>query len=483
MTTLAESPYRYTDLPWNDNYALGRGIDLVTGNATLDAVTGITESASPDKIQSSHNAVVSDHSSFSTLLSSITSAEGASLLSSASASLAFIEQQSMDQTTLSFVIGTTIRATSDSPNPASYSLTTEVASDLRKDGPDAFVQKYGTHYVAGIRHGGSYLGAITIRTRTTTDQQHIQASMHATINGEFAGGTIDSTFTSDLNSINVQYSLQAEQSADGAIVAVSARDLDALAAQANALATGVASSGGRAMTAIAYAWDTLSDVRQILEETGHTGALTLTVSPFVAQTLTAEIAALQYQINTAQSVLNQASYQLPHQQAVLEQQIDAATAAQAAITGLTLAQISRLDAQSVQSYIRSPQIAAIIAPISTGLIAISWSAFLDGAFVTSQHWTQIPMTTGLSPNDQYVLNVTHSRPEGGSAQHAQLGFVLASDDSGTYLQSVFNWTDPYGPGSGRWTGPRIDVKGSNPTQPSSVGWPAFPWNYISVQLV
>jgi hypothetical protein len=484
MTTLEASPYRYADLPWNDNYALGRGVDLLTGNPTLDAVTGVTESSAPDAIQSSHNAVISDHSSYSSLISSITSAEGSSLLSSESASLSFIQQQSMDQTTLSFVIGTTIRATSDFPTPENYSLSASAAADLRANGPDSFVQKYGTHYVAGIRHGGSYLGVITIRAKTSTDQQTVQASMHATINGEFAGGTIDSTFTSNLNSINVSYNLQAQQSANGAIVQVSARDLDALTLQANAVATDVAATHGRPMSAIAYAWDTLNDVQKILEDTGHAGALTLTVSPFVAQTLMTENAALQYQINTAQSILNQGSYQLPHQQAVLEAQVNAAVVAQNAITSLTLPQISRLDAQSVQSYIKSPQIAAIIAPMSNGSIALSWSGFLDGAFVTSQQWTQVPVLAAFSPADQFTLDSVHRRPEGNNPpQHAQLGFVLNSDATGMYLQGVFNWTDPYGPGSGRVTGPRIDLKGDNPTQPSTIAWPAYPDNYVSVQLV
>ncbi|HYC59989.1 MAG TPA: hypothetical protein VEK79_10540 [Thermoanaerobaculia bacterium] len=485
------SVYRYHDFSYNENAIKGRGIDLITGTPTLDAVQNVNPTSEADPSQTMHSTTVVDQRSFASLLSSVTSAQGSGICFSASGSVAYLQQVAMDQTSLTFILGSTVRTKSDTPDPSGFSLTTEAAAYLRANGPAAFQAKYGTHYVAGYRYGGYFLGTVQIQTQSQSTQTQLQVSVSAAMNEGLSSASFSETLTTGLSTFSSHYSIQASVDSVGALLTPPTTSGSSMANYTGpspadignefAQFTSAISGGGAPLVAIGYSWDTLSDVNTILGDIGQTGALTLSVDSDVVTTLSAEYAQLAYLMNTATRLIGNNAYAIPHQLQILENVISSASAAQNAIEGLTVEQLSALT--SAGAYVKSPDLNGAILPIANGQVALNFTAFLDGAFVTSTNWNQ-NVAAPFSGNPSWLLDITHSRPQGDDPpQHAQLGYVLDRDGAGPYLQSVFQWTDPYGPGSGTWWGPRIDIEGGGAMTASTASWPPYPWNAITVRVV
>lgn len=465
---------------------VGWGIDIVTGDLRRFAVTGISPAGTRLDSVTTHTRSVSTASDYTSLINSVTTVQGSTLVDSFSTGVAYLRQTSMGATTFSLVIGATVQAMEYSlANPSAITLSDEAAQYLAAEGPQKFMELYGTHFIGGYITGGDFLGSVNIRTSSATTQQQIAASMHVALSSGFSGGTFDSSFKTAYSQFASESSLDSTVESNGGPVSLPS-DPDAIAAESKSFVTDLTTvpNEGRRMVALGYTWDNIPAVPALLAQHGYApDSMSITMSSEVLSILRGELSALSYLEQTAQA-LQGVTLPLPHQAVLLNSAIDQIASAQSAIRALTLAELGAMTVPQAQIYVASPPLSAIITPITQQKVAVQWTASLDNGFVN----VPTPLAgTALLKISGDTLNVgafLHSREGGDSRQQAILSLVLSNDNGNVSLQSIFTWQDPYGPGGGTFDGAAINLNDPTAsTAPSQATWTKFNANWVKAQLL
>ena len=90
-------------------------------------------------------------------------------------------------------------------------VSDEAAQRLRDDGPDAFKIGYGDCFVQGLRNGGELYAVFQLTSESSSEQKKIAASLSASVQGVFAGGSVDASVSdfkssaSKLSSLSVLF--------------------------------------------------------------------------------------------------------------------------------------------------------------------------------------------------------------------------------------------------------------------------------------
>jgi hypothetical protein len=469
----------------------GNGVDLLTGDlmqvgATVPATALVTE---PINRAISHTTIVHTSDQYTSLMNAVANVQGSTLTASFSAGVNWLRQTSMSESSFSLVIGATVQSKSMLVHDLSQIALTDAAKQcLSTQGPDAFLAAYGTHCIIGHIYGGDFIGAVNIRFSSASDQTNFSASMSGKISEGLSSGSVNASFSSALSSIHNSYELDATADQNGHVSTFNSGDPDAMITAGNAFASSVTGdpNGGRQIMALGCPWSYIPAVQAILAQRKQPNALDLNVSPDVATKLRNELTALEYLINTADAITASDASTGRYRSAVVAPAKSKAVAAQNAINSLSLAQISGLSSASAQGYVRSTAIATTINAVANGNVAVAWSYAVDGTFhipILSQSGVSV---TPLLTDELWVISPQKGDRSDRGWQTANLGFFLKQDGNSVYLQGIFNWSDPYGPGGGHWTGPAIDLTQSddpNGSPRTSTGaWQAYPWNQITVWL-
>ncbi|HEX7831873.1 MAG TPA: hypothetical protein VF787_19610 [Thermoanaerobaculia bacterium] len=476
------SPFRFTVV---DGAQLGWGIDLLTGQLKLQTVSNITTVAATLNNATFIERMISTQSDYTSLIDTVTSVQGSTLTSSFSAGVSYMKSTSVSATTFSLIIGTTVQTTSEAFADASVlELSADAEAYLIAHGPAEFMAQYGTHFIGGFIEGGDFLGSLTIRTQSATTQQQVSASMHAALSDGFAGGSFNSSFQTAYTQYASESTLEVMQQSSGGEITPGS-DADAMVAEAKLLAHNLTNGTGtsRRMIALGYTWDTIPKVNTILATNFPGQSMQIQIDPQVQALLADELNALDYQEQTAISLLGGA-FVIPHQRDLLNGALSRISTARAAIGNLTIAQFASMDIPAAEQYLVSSSIAAVLTPIAQGKVAVNWVGNLDGTFQSVP--APLSGTVLLSVHgDSFTSGpYVHSRPEGDSpAQMASLMISLANTNGAVTLQAQFNWSDPYGPGSGNWYGETINLADDPSSTAASVAvWPQYSWNNITAKL-
>lgn len=127
-----------------------------------------------------YDSLIKDSASRSSLLSSITKAQGGSMGISVSASASYVSEKSESSESISYMIGghrysNTKRVVEG--QTSNLKLNEKAKKLLEKD-PMRFLETYGDYYIKSVTYGGSFLGSydLTMSSKADSDDLQVEAS-------------------------------------------------------------------------------------------------------------------------------------------------------------------------------------------------------------------------------------------------------------------------------------------------------------------
>jgi hypothetical protein len=121
-------------------------------------------------------------SDYSSLVRSVTEAEGGGFGVSVSSSFSYLERSQVGERSIAFFIGGSgLSKVRSIRNPLSMKLT-PAAKDLLTNDPRRFTELHGLKYVYSINYGGSFLGSFTLNSRNTSDVRDMEAFASVSVN-------------------------------------------------------------------------------------------------------------------------------------------------------------------------------------------------------------------------------------------------------------------------------------------------------------
>lgn len=348
-------------IPAQDEFQLGWGINVASGQLGEFAVRGLQTTSYNDFRENRDINCFSSSSDFADAEEALVRYQACGLGNSLSASAQFLASTNISEMCLSLEVDSTVQTRVEllDLSHGSPQLDPQALNLLKQD-PSGFVSRYGTHFIGGFIYGGYFAGTINLSTQSASEKVQLAADLKKSVNLWLAHASTSAQFSADLSSTHVTYNLQAQATISGQSVNVNIGDPDAMSAEVNQFAQQLSAQPGQGerMVAICYTWDVLPGVVQVLNEIppNKRGVFQSAVQPYVALSLTRELASLNYLQNSVTIALNETSSYTADQVAVLAQsKIDIGNGI-LKITDLDAASISQLTLQSAQQYLVSTSI-------------------------------------------------------------------------------------------------------------------------------
>jgi hypothetical protein len=116
---------------------------------------------------------VQDHSDFSSLLNSVTTAEGGGFGVTVSTGVSVATTSQMSESSIAFYIGASELVREEEIfNPGKLQLTGPALSKLQSD-PLGFLTEYGPHYAFKVTSGGSFMGYFTLTEKESSSMTDV----------------------------------------------------------------------------------------------------------------------------------------------------------------------------------------------------------------------------------------------------------------------------------------------------------------------
>jgi hypothetical protein len=185
-------------IPCRSGIDIGKGFNTLTGEARGVAVGGeITEATTPGQTVKSDSRIVESQEQMNEALDVSVAVSGHYGLFSAEGRFGLSQQSSYTSQSTYVVARCTVEnAFRSFARPV---LLPEAGERLRGGGPDAFKEGYGDSFVQGLRGGGELYAVFQLTSSSSTEQKAIAASVSASVQGLFAGGSLDVSVASMKN--------------------------------------------------------------------------------------------------------------------------------------------------------------------------------------------------------------------------------------------------------------------------------------------
>jgi len=164
-----------SDIPWQDNFEIGAGVNAVTGSVTGSALKSAVLKPSQVKKSVEHYRFVQEESDLDREIEASTSGkyniEGVTVTGSAS----YLSQVQFSDLSITLV------ASYESSNegydePDGFQLT-DAAKKLMASDPKGFRDHYGDYFVAGARRQSSFLAIYVCKSKTMSNLDQFKASL------------------------------------------------------------------------------------------------------------------------------------------------------------------------------------------------------------------------------------------------------------------------------------------------------------------
>jgi hypothetical protein len=352
------------------NLQLGVGVNVITGSGTAPAFKQTPTKENSILEARKHLAEISTSYDYERAIRATAEAEGKGVGGAASASVSYLQRQVSGQTSLTFLDGVTVRTKRELIDDQSNWELNDTARKLLKANPEKLLKDYGTHFVGGIIYGGSYMGTVTIETRSSTPVEELAAALGGTYKGaaEVSGSA---SFASELKKKEAYYEIKAESAEDG----VCARpftlgDIADMGKYRDEFQAALeeSSSGGKALIAICYPWTRIPEIAEILFEKGITIP---TPDTAVCDLPARELRRLDYALKTVSHISDADLYIGKSQRELLIDLRLRVQEAQSKIRQLSMDDLTTLDvATAHERYVVSDTIERDLEPISEGVATI-----------------------------------------------------------------------------------------------------------------
>jgi hypothetical protein len=185
-------------IPCRSGIDIGKGFNTLTGEARGVAVGGnISEATTPGQTVKSDARIVESQEQMNEALDVSVAVSGHYGLFSAEGRFGLSQQCSYTSQSTYVVARCTVENAFKSF--ARPTLLPEAADRLRDSGPDAFKEGYGDSFVQGLRGGGELYAVFQLTSSSSAEQKSIAASVSASVQGLFAGGSLDTSVSSMKN--------------------------------------------------------------------------------------------------------------------------------------------------------------------------------------------------------------------------------------------------------------------------------------------
>jgi hypothetical protein len=185
-------------IPCRSGIDIGKGFNTLTGEARGVAVGGeISEASTPGQTVKSDSRIVESQEQMNEALDVSVAVSGHYGLFSAEGRFGLSQQSSYTSQSTYVVARCTVEnAFRSFARPA---LLPEAGERLRSGGPDAFKEGFGDSFVQGLRGGGELYAVFQLTSSSSDEQKSIAASLSASVQGLFAGGSLDTSVSSMKN--------------------------------------------------------------------------------------------------------------------------------------------------------------------------------------------------------------------------------------------------------------------------------------------
>jgi hypothetical protein len=368
-------PYNFppsiVKLPAQDEYQLGWGINAATGQLGEFAVKGLQVTSHNDFRENRDLNVFSSSSDFEDTAVRLAQHQACGLGNKLTASIEFLSSISISELCLSLEVDSNVQTRVDLLDLGHSSPQVDPAAlNLLKQDPSGFVQRYGTHFIGGFIYGGYFTGSLNLRTHEASQRKQLAIDLKHTEDSWLLSESTSAQFKTDLAHTQVQYELDAIATISGQPVNVNIGDPDSMINEVEQFANQLNAQPGQGvpMVAICYSWDVLPGVVQILNgiDPKLRGVFQAPVNPYVALSLSQELARLAYLQNTVTVLLNGTTTLTAAQQSLLTQSNTDLINGMVKIRSLQAVDLSLLNMQSVQQYRVAETIRQKISPIIGG---------------------------------------------------------------------------------------------------------------------
>lgn len=199
--------YQLSGVPWeSERFALGAGVDAVTGEVAKMAVDPFTVGTAPSReVQFSYEMVKTD-SDVEKIIDTTTKGDYNIYGVTVEASTKFLEKLSHSETSHSLVACLTIGSPAVRvAAPSDYRLTNEAAAEMKRD-PKGFRSKYGDYFISGMATTARFRVIYNFSSSDSKSLREFEAGLDISAEGLFSqGGTVK--LSNQANSKRVQVSV------------------------------------------------------------------------------------------------------------------------------------------------------------------------------------------------------------------------------------------------------------------------------------
>ncbi|UZK67438.1 hypothetical protein [Sphingomonas sp. M1-B02] len=336
--------------------------------------------------------------------------------------------------------------------------------------------------------GATFSGYVRVNSDSVSDKESIAASMSASINGLVTHGSIDATWSSDVNSAQVSKTTEMGYVATGMDPVTVTGDFNVSSLENTVSSLAPASSGiagvtGKPIAVVCVTWDQVGQIQATCSQT-VLQKLQLVDLQSTLDRLSLEYAQLSYVVATANRLAGSGAVVNAYVP-LLHQLANYAQDRLARIAGLRIRDIRWLaaNAGSVDWYEISPLLLPMLGWVGRGQAHVQVWYSLDWAFGSPTDNQIVTVTPSANPAEVQLGHWVHARPEGDDPPQTMDLYYRVFSNSGTpTITTRMNWYDPWGPGSGQFDGNVVQMlAGANLT--SVAAWTPWNNNRMSVAVV
>jgi hypothetical protein len=171
-------------MPYQDTFRIGKGINVINGGLKYDVFDSYDLKLKPIQSQDTVYLSTSSSQEMKETTKKVAEASGGAFGVTVSGSLKWITESDSSSTAVNLIANTNVEAYIESIDNRSISgvdktLLSDLSRFLDNNNLQGFIDKYGTHYISGMKYGGSANSRISIKFNSESTKNKFAGELSA----------------------------------------------------------------------------------------------------------------------------------------------------------------------------------------------------------------------------------------------------------------------------------------------------------------